>query len=194
MEENSILARPEETDSGVLQKKRRRWLSGTFSEDLPACALFDLDPVTDIPIRLAVEEGAIRNKRDLAVYKTTEEWGEFPKGTVLIAQLIEAGQPYALFVGDRRKLSALEKKLLSKSEGEERGGKPVATGGDGSANVRLNRSTRSRRRRRMRVERRSNPYRQFTRMSRNRMEWALRMERMEDRFENRFVRRRQRSR
>ncbi|MBZ0255566.1 hypothetical protein K8I31_05865 [bacterium] len=120
-EETSIFGGQPENNF-EFKKKQRRWLSGHFDADLPECILFDLEPVTDIPIRLAVEEGAIRNKRDLQIFKTTEEWHDFPKGTVIIAQLLEEGAPYALFVGDGRKLSAIEKKLLTKSQdGDESG-------------------------------------------------------------------------
>ncbi len=106
-------------DNSEFKKKTRRWLSGHFEKDVPECVLFDLEPVTDIPIRLAVEEGAIRNKRDLQIFKTTEEWRDFAKGTVIIAQLLEEGAPYALFVGDGRKLTAIEKKILTQSEDSE---------------------------------------------------------------------------
>ncbi|MDP8242765.1 MAG: hypothetical protein P9L94_01705 [Candidatus Hinthialibacter antarcticus] len=116
-EETSIFGGNAE-DNFEFKKKQRRWLSGHFDADLPPCISFDLEPVTDIPIRLAVEEGAIRNKRDLCIFKTTDEWREFPKGTVIIAQLLEENAPYALFVGDGRKLSAIEKKILTNSQDE----------------------------------------------------------------------------
>lgn len=114
-EETSIFGGQPE-DNFEFKKKQRRWLSGHFDADLPECVLFDLEPVTDIPIRLAVEEGAICNKRDLQIFKTAEEWRDFPKGTVIIAQLLEEGAPYALFVGDGRKLTAIEKKILIQSQ------------------------------------------------------------------------------
>ncbi|MBI1390372.1 MAG: hypothetical protein GC154_18190 [bacterium] len=114
---NAIAAEAVETPSdsggepGEPRKKRRRWMAYRFDEAKPPMAKFDLEPVTDIPIRLAVEEGAIRNKRDLTVYKTTEDWQEFAKGTVIIAQEeIETGQPFAVFIGDGRKIAALERK------------------------------------------------------------------------------------
>lgn len=116
MSEENLLFAENNEEAFEYKKKHRRWLSGHFDSDIPACIPFDLEPVSDIPIRLAVEEGAIRNKRDLQIFKTTDEWREFPKGTVIIAQLLEEGAPYALFVGDGRKLSAIEKKILAKQQ------------------------------------------------------------------------------
>lgn len=150
-EEISILD-PLAHDSGEFKKKRRRWLSGHFDSDLPPCIPFDLEPVTDIPIRLAVEEGAIRNKRDLCIFKTTDEWRDFPKGTVIIAQLLEQGAPYALFVGDGRKLSAIEKKLLAKQGDGPAGARPkTASGSLSEHQVKSARDNKRRRRMRARL-------------------------------------------
>ncbi|RJP30119.1 MAG: hypothetical protein C4527_10455 [Candidatus Omnitrophota bacterium] len=78
---------------------KRKWISYTFGQEIPPLEPFDLDPVSDIPIRLAVEEGVIKKTGDLALYRTTADWNEHPKGSIVIAGLIETGKPFALWIG-----------------------------------------------------------------------------------------------
>ncbi len=78
---------------------KRKWITSTFGPEIPALEPFNLDPVSDIPIRLAVEEGIIKKTGDLALYRTTADWNEHPKGSIVIAGLIEEGKPFAVWVG-----------------------------------------------------------------------------------------------
>lgn len=85
--------------------KHKNWETHVFGQDLPPLEPFDLEPVSDIPIRQAVEEGALKQNKELAIYKTTQEWNGFPARTTLIAGLIEEGKPYAVWVGRKGSVS-----------------------------------------------------------------------------------------
>ncbi len=85
------------------RSKRKKWITDTFGPELLPLEPFDLDPVTDIPIRLAVEEGVIKKNNELALYRLTQDWGEFSKGSIILAGSIEEGKPFAVWVGGRKK-------------------------------------------------------------------------------------------
>ncbi len=91
----------EKPDEEVAKKPRRkRWGTLTFGPNLPSLEPFDLSPVTDIPIRLAIEQGAIKRYKDLALYKTKEEWEGYPEGTIVLAGPIEEGRQVAIWLGN----------------------------------------------------------------------------------------------
>ena len=85
------------------KKRRKQWSAHKFGDPLPPLKPFDLQPVSDIPIRLAVEEGAIKNRHDLALYQLSEDWQDWRKGSVIIAGVIAPGQPFALWKGEFQK-------------------------------------------------------------------------------------------
>ncbi|MEW6234889.1 MAG: hypothetical protein AB1656_05840 [Candidatus Omnitrophota bacterium] len=82
--------------------KKRRWATFSFGPELLPLEPFDLQPIADIPIRLAVEEGAIKRNKELALYKTKEDWNVFPKGSIVIAGLIEKGKTFAVWIGNSK--------------------------------------------------------------------------------------------
>jgi hypothetical protein len=79
---------------------RNKWLPYTFGPEALKLVPYDVNPVTDIPIRLAVERGVIPRKRDLTLYRTTEDWNGHPKNSIVIAGPLEEGQPFAVWIGD----------------------------------------------------------------------------------------------
>jgi len=87
---------------------KNKWISYTLGPELIPLQPFDVQPVADIPIRLAVESGALKMKKGLALYKTTDEWNGHPKGSIVIAGLLEAGQPIAVWVGNIKKIPSDE--------------------------------------------------------------------------------------
>jgi len=86
------------------KSKKRRWASFTFGPELLCLEPFDLQPIADIPIRLAVEEGAIKRNKELTLYKTKEDWNVFPKGSIVIAGLIEEGKTFAVWIGNTKNI------------------------------------------------------------------------------------------
>lgn len=87
----------------VREKKKQiknKWLPYTFGPELLQLVPYEVNPVTDIPIRLAVDRGVIPRKRDLALYRTTEDWNGHPRRSIVIAGPIEEGQPFAVWIGD----------------------------------------------------------------------------------------------
>ncbi len=113
MESNDIDVKP--------KRHRKKWVSYTFGSELLSLEPFDVQPVTDIPIRLAVEEGAIKKNSELALYTIQEEWNGHPKGSIVIAGKIEEGQPFAIWIGDQLNLSADNKddKETENQEGQQ---------------------------------------------------------------------------
>ncbi|MBN2325631.1 MAG: hypothetical protein JXR73_00660 [Candidatus Omnitrophica bacterium] len=79
---------------------RNKWIPYTFGPEPIPLEPYEVDPVSDIPIRLAVERGVIPRKRALALYRTTEDWNGHPKRSIVIAGPIEEGQPFAVWIGD----------------------------------------------------------------------------------------------
>jgi hypothetical protein len=79
---------------------KKRWYSSLFHEELLPLKSFDLQTVSDIPIKYAIEEGAIPRKKELSLYITTEETVVHPKGSIIIAGEIEEGRPYAVWMND----------------------------------------------------------------------------------------------
>lgn len=79
--------------------RKKNWVSYKFGRLIPALEPFDLHPVADIPIRLAVEQGVIPRKRGLNLYRTREEWNGHPPRSIVIAAAIEEGQPFAVWIG-----------------------------------------------------------------------------------------------
>lgn len=82
-----------------LRARKRNWIPYKFGSHIPALEPFDLHPVTDIPIRLAVEQGVIPRKRDLRLFRTREEWNGHPPRSIVIAAALEEGQPFAVWIG-----------------------------------------------------------------------------------------------
>jgi hypothetical protein len=81
--------------------KKIKWITYTFgAENNPTLEKFDINPVTDIPIRLAVEQGYIKNKRDLELYQLTDEWNGHPKRSIVIAGKMEEGREFAVWIAD----------------------------------------------------------------------------------------------
>lgn len=95
--------------------RRKRWATLTFGPEQPSLEPFDLSPVTDIPIRLAIEQGAIKRYKDLALYKTKEEWEGYPEGTIVLAGPIEEGRQVAIWLGN----PPSKKEVTSKQAKEE---------------------------------------------------------------------------
>ena len=81
------------------RSRKKNWVSYKFGRHIPILDPFDLHPVTDIPIRLAVEQGAIPRKRGLNLYRIREEWNGHPPRSIVIAAAIEEGQPFAVWIG-----------------------------------------------------------------------------------------------
>jgi len=79
---------------------KNKWLPYTFGPEALKLVPYEVNPVTDIPIRLAVERGVIPRKRDLALFRTTEDWNGHPRNSIVIAGPIEEGQPFAVWIGD----------------------------------------------------------------------------------------------
>jgi hypothetical protein len=79
---------------------KNKWLPYTFGPEPLNLVPYEVNPVTDIPIRLAVDRGVIPRKRDLALYRTTEDWNGHPRRSIVIAGPIEEGQPFAVWIGD----------------------------------------------------------------------------------------------
>lgn len=79
--------------------RKKNWIPYKFSRQIPALEPFDLHPVTDIPIRLAVEQGVIPRKRDLNLFRTREEWNGHPPRSIVIAAALEEGQRFAVWIG-----------------------------------------------------------------------------------------------
>jgi len=79
---------------------KNKWLSYTFGPEQMEMTSFEIDPVTDIPLRLAAEKGVISRKRDLALYRINDEWNGHPKNSILICGPIEEKQPFAIWIGD----------------------------------------------------------------------------------------------
>ncbi|MGC9328608.1 MAG: hypothetical protein ACP5I1_13310 [Candidatus Hinthialibacter sp.] len=79
---------------------RNKWIPYTFGPDPIPLEPYEVDPVSDIPIRLAVERGVISRKRGLALYRTKEDWNGHPRRSIVIAGPIEEGEPFAVWVGD----------------------------------------------------------------------------------------------
>lgn len=84
--------------------KKPKWIVHKFSEEIPPVAPFDMKPVTDIIIRRAVEDG-VRNSRDLAVYRLTEDWQDLSKNTLILASLLQEGANYAVWTPPKRRKS-----------------------------------------------------------------------------------------
>ncbi|MFB3785892.1 MAG: hypothetical protein ACE15F_05925 [bacterium] len=82
-----------------IRVRKRNWIPYKFGGHIPALEPFDLHPVTDIPIRLAVEQGVIPRKRDLNLFRTREEWNGHPPRSIVIAAALEEGQPFAVWIG-----------------------------------------------------------------------------------------------
>jgi hypothetical protein len=64
---------------------KNKWLSYVFGSEPLKLEKYEVDPVSDIPIRLAVEKGVIPRKRDLALYRTAEDWNGHPRHSIVIA-------------------------------------------------------------------------------------------------------------
>ena len=79
---------------------KNKWLAYSFGPEPLQLEKYEVDPVTDIPIRLAVEKGVIPRKRDLSLYRTTEEWNGHARHSIVIAGPLEEGQPFAVWIGD----------------------------------------------------------------------------------------------
>ncbi len=79
---------------------KNKWISYTFGPEPMEMTPFEIDPVTDIPLRLAAEKGVISRKRDLALYRINDEWNGHPKNSILICGPIEEKQPFAIWIGD----------------------------------------------------------------------------------------------
>lgn len=79
---------------------KNKWLSYVFGPEPLKLEKYEVDPVSDIPIRLAVEKGVIPRKRDLALYRTAEDWNGHPRHSIVIAGPLEEGQPFAVWIGD----------------------------------------------------------------------------------------------
>ncbi len=79
---------------------KNKWLSYVFGSEPLKLEKYEVDPVSDIPIRLAVEKGVIPRKRDLALYRTAEDWNGHPRHSIVIAGPLEEGQPFAVWIGD----------------------------------------------------------------------------------------------
>lgn len=90
----------EEISSEKKKHIKNKWLPYTFGPESLKLVPYEVNPVTDIPIRLAVERGVIPRKRDLALYRTTEDWNGHPKNSIVIAGPLEEGQPFAVWIGD----------------------------------------------------------------------------------------------
>lgn len=75
---------------------------------------FDLTPVTDIPIRQAVEEGALKMNKELSLYIISTEWNGHPAQTPVIAGLLEEGRSFAVWVG--RNHSSTQNVAIEESE------------------------------------------------------------------------------
>ncbi len=91
-----------------------KWESYTFGKDPIALEPFDLHPVTDIPIRLAVEKGVVKRHRDLGLYKLKEDWQGHPAGSIVVAGAFEEGKTFAIWTGDGH-----FSKPKTKSDGQE---------------------------------------------------------------------------
>jgi hypothetical protein len=82
--------------------RKIKWATYTVEDEavVPPLKPYDLQPVTDIPIRLAVEQGYLRRKRDLSLFQLSEDWKGHPKDSIVIAGALEPGREYAVWIAD----------------------------------------------------------------------------------------------
>lgn len=97
------------------KSRRAKWVSYIFDpENVPELFPFDLNPVSDIPIRLAVEQGYVKNKRDLAMFQLLTDWNGHPARSIVIAGKLEEGREIAVWIADDKE-HKIDKKLLSRA-------------------------------------------------------------------------------
>jgi hypothetical protein len=97
----------------IKRPRKRKWVDFTFGEEPLPMQPFDMHPVTDIIIRQAVDSG-VKNRRDLALYKTTQEWNSYPKDTIILAAKLEPGEIFSVWDPPKRK-----KRKSEEQAGEE---------------------------------------------------------------------------
>lgn len=81
------------------------WEPRVFGNEIPPLEPYNLEPVTDIPIRMASESGAIRMSRNLNLFRLTDEWDGWPARSIVIAGDLEEGKPFAIWKGSLEMLA-----------------------------------------------------------------------------------------
>ncbi|MDX9753975.1 MAG: hypothetical protein RBU29_08445 [bacterium] len=127
--ETELLETPEdqpvEPSPKAHRSRRIKWATYTVDEENPPVLHpFDLAPVSDIPIRLAVEQGYLKNKRDLALFQLKDEWNGHPVRSIVIAGKLEAGREFAVWIADDKEHRIDRKALARKLAGDEFEGQP----------------------------------------------------------------------
>lgn len=98
------------------KSRRVKWVCYTFDpNNIPELFPFDLNPVSDIPIRLAVEQGSIKNKRDLALFQLLTDWNGHPARSIVIAGKLEEGREIAVWIADDKE-HKIDKRLLTRDQ------------------------------------------------------------------------------